>query len=585
MTIQNIPNNRGVFYEVATDADVGVGAPVSLAGAGYPASQLGYNNATYLYNDYNIGDVILAKNAAGSTKLYRIAKDAAGTPGTKVAVVVFDSAGGGGGGAPDIVYVVADPLKYTTPALSSAVYATIQSAVAAATLVSGASIVVLDGSYAAPTSSLTSINITGLGSNPNSVVIDVTANSVTIAAAASVSLKNLAVLDVGAGGNEPVLGAGLLYAENCVFSPTGVVDAINVNEVRLTNCAITSGNPGNAIIAPAATNVLDRVVASSPVQIGGGEINDSNLYAIIATGAVTMRNTDYLISLSNTAGVRMDACRQTNPVGSTSADTLEATSCRFATNVTTTNAVSPSFLNECVLASALTLAGPTSLQNTSIGGATTFAVGGGTVRYCTFEGLVQFNDGGANIQRFQACDMLARFEMTDNSSVVYLSRCRVLQSVSANAVFGVGTLYVDSAMPSNGGIDQTINVIQRDGGGLLAHEGGARPVTHYDNNGGVHNIGLAPGQAFVVASDYTSGTAAFTFELPPAEMCWDGHQVVVSGCTNIASLDVAAAGSNHLNGAPGSVSLGPGVTRSFFCQREPPSPTPVGWQPGWYGSL
>lgn len=583
MAVQQPAHNRPNFIEVASDADVGVGAPVSLAGAGYPASVFGFSGVADPYRNYNEGDVLISKVTGGVTRIYQIAKDAAGTPGTKVAIQVYSSAGASG--PPDIVYVVADPLKYVLPALSSFVYPTIEAAVVDATLVSGASIVVLDGTYAAPTSSLTGINITGLGANPNSVVIDVTANSVTIAAAASVSLKNLTVGDVGGGGNEPVLGAGLLYAENCIFSPTGVVDGINVNEVRLTDCAITSGNPGNAIIAPAATNVLDRVTTTSPIQIGGGSINDSDLYAIVASGAVTMRNTDYLISLSSTASVRMDVCRQTNPVGSTSVDLLEATSCRFATNVTTTNAVSPSFLNECVLAAALTLAGPTSMQNTSVGGATTFAVGGGTTRYCTFEGLVQFNDGGANIQRFQACDMLARFEMTDNGSVVYMSRCRVMQSASVSSIFGFGTLYLDSALPSNGGIDQTINVIQRDGGGLLAHEGGARPVTHYDANGGVHNIGLAAGQAFVVASDYTSGTAAFTFALPPAEQCWDGHQVVISGCTNIASLDVVPAGSNHLNGAPTTVSLGAGVTRSFFCQREPPSPTPVGWQPGWYGSL
>jgi len=583
MAVQQPAHNRVNCIEVASDADVGVGAPVPLAGAGYPASVFGFSGVADPYRNYNEGDILISKVTGGITRIYQIAKDAAGTPGTKVAIQVYSSAGTSG--PPDIVYVVADPLKYVLPALSSYVYPTIEFAVVDATLVSGASIVVLDGTYAAPTSSLTSINITGLGANPNSVVIDVTANSVTIAAAASVSLKNLTVLDVGAGGNTPVLGPGLLYAENCIFSPTGVVDGINVNEVRLTNCGITSGNPGNAIIAPAATNVLDRVTATSPIQIGGGDINDSGLYAIVSSGALTMRNTDYLISLSSTAGVRMDSCRQTNPVGSTNVDTIEASNCRFATNVTTANAVAPSFLNDCVLASALTTAGPTSMQNTSVAGATTLALGGGSTRYCTFEGLVQFNDGLGNIQRFQACDMLARFEMTDNSSIVYMSRCRVMSSGGANAVFGFGTLYLDAAMPSNGGVDQTINVIQRDGRGLLANDGSARPITHYDINGGAPVIGLAPGQSFVVASDYTSGTAAFTFQLPPAEQCWDGYQVVISGCTNIASLDVAPSGSNNLNGAATTVSLGAGVTRSFFCQREPPSPTPVGWQPGWYGSL
>lgn len=579
MAVQPTNQNRFVVAEFDADADIGA-ALVNLTGFG--PTVFGYQAPTDGYNAYNRGDVLIAKNGpGGATNFYRVTANATGTG--KVAILMASTAGAGG--PPDIVYVVANPLKYTAPTLSGYVYATIDLAVAAVTAVGGASIFVLDGSYAAPTLTIPNgVTITGVGIDRDAVVIDITLNPINIAARCG--LANMSVVGVG-GGAQCVTGpAGYLFADNCTFIPGGVSDAIDVGTVEIRKAVILTAAPGRSIVAPAANNIIDEVQAFSLADIGGGVVRDSSLESVSHANQLVLVNTDVLQNSTGSGAVAFLRCENARVFGATSAASLDSVSSRFTGGVTLSGgATQITNLDSCQFL------GGFGSNNTTSGIGCVFknlpailTQGGGKFINCEFERYFGYADGvSGTVQVFDNCDLNGGIVGVLPSDRLHMKRCRVMIDDSgAGGAYSIngtgGEVIVDGYMAAASGIDPDITVSNAIAGGI-ADSGPVKRAADL--------VGGGAGSLFVQLGDteieYTGahGGPADTIFLPPAEYLWDGYEIMVC-CTRGSfpvDVQVDTAGGTYsgtLNGTPGGlVTVQPNTARTFRARRIT--------KQGWYG--
>lgn len=594
MPLQPPTNSEPAVASFSVDADIGA----SLGQlTGFPTGAFGYEAPSDGYNQYQQGDFLIAKNGGGAaTNLYLVTTNASGSG--KVALRIFTSASGPSSSGADIILVVAKTATYAPIALSSAVYSTIAAAITAAPA-TGASILLLDDSYAESLTTTKPIGLIGLSSatrvniNPTNLV-PLTNNSNT----GVVTLRNVTL----AGGTAAALTLGtgaIVEAFNCAFTgATGTITQTGAATFRGTQCAVTGG-----IVV--ATQVLNDVSTTSTTTAATSMTARACTLGACSSATSSYRNCTLTSTLSITGTASTLTLEETIVTGNfTSAITAARTvrqctflaGCTFAgaitmercTNASTCTAPSLTAQN-CNMTGLLTTSGTVAInQGTYLGGITyTGTTGAVTIEEarivgtCTFTRSVTARESsftrttaGAAVTLTSAAAQTSRFEnctftsTTGNAIQVAANDTCVLSAGTWKistyiATAGAGTTQVIGQLP--GGVRvTTTNVITSISATMVwsFSSTGLSGANTMQTLGGGANNPLRDVWSINPVDAYPT-LAALTFY--PGSDIADGWRVVVRNTSLQNSLQLVASVGDTLSA---DTLLPPGASRTFQYTRS-----------------
>lgn len=593
MAIQQPTNRKPAVATFATDSDIGASL-VQLTG--YPTGVLGYQGASDGYQQYEQGDVLLAMNLGGAaTNVYLVANNSTGTG--IVAIRISSLPSGGSTGA-DIVLVVAKSATYSPLVLSSAVYSTIAAAIAAAPT-TGASIILLDDSYAESLATTKPIGLIGLSSATR-----VTINPVNLVPLANncttgvVTLRNVTLAGGTAAALTHTTGA-ITEAFNSAFSgAAATITQSGAATFRGTQCAVTGG------IVVATQSLIDVTTTAASTAATSSTVRGGTL-AAYTSAASNFRNVNFTSTLSITGTASALALEECTIAGAftsaiTAARTVRqcsfAAGCTFAgaitmercTNASTCTAPSLTAQN-CNMTGLLTTSGTVAInQGTYLGGITyTGTTGAVTIEEarivgtCTFTrsvtaressftrttagAAVTLTSAAAQTSRFEACTFTST---SGNAIQVAANDTCVLSAGTWNistfiATAGAGTTQVIGQLP--GGVRvTTTNVIASISATMVwsQYAGNASGANTMATLGGGANNPLRDLFSLTPLDAYPTLTS-LTF-YPGSEIA-DGWRVTVRNNSLQNSLQLVASGGDTLSA---DTLLPPGASRTFQYTRS-----------------
>lgn len=316
-------NQKPYFYEYASDADLVASvlpyaSLTTLSAQGFGAAKgyvlTGSDSANNLPPCF-----IYSRNGDGTAGRYWVVTQ--GSSSKCLVLISEGSAGGSTSSGADIVRVVAKSSTYITPALSSAVYSTIVSALSGAP--SNAAILILNDSYTESPTITSPVALIGFGDSSQLTI------SGTITTNSAIVLRNLTV--AGGAGSALVSTAGDVTAYDCSFtsSTASINSAAAGNIVRLTQCTANDVSVDTMIL------VHSTLSGSSTAAVSITAVDSS--IATLSAPRFTGRRTAVTGTLTISAGtgpiVLLDCAMAGLTSSSTAASTVRNTTFSGATTL------------------------------------------------------------------------------------------------------------------------------------------------------------------------------------------------------------------------------------------------------------